>query len=62
MSSDDKLEDTLEDSKDDGGDDNAGIAINSLVEVETSDMDDDDILYQLANPDASMDWSESGGR
>jgi len=50
LSSDDESEDNLEDSEDDGGEDNAGIAANSLVEVETSDIDDDDILYQLADP------------
>ena len=25
------------------------------------DTDDDDILYQLADPDASMDWSDQEG-
>ena len=61
MSSDDESDDNLEDSEDDGGDDNAATATNSLVEVETSDTDDDDILYQLADPDASMDWSDQEG-
>jgi len=56
----DESEDDLDDvqhSDDDGGDDNAGTAPDSLVEVENSDTDDDDISYQLADPDASMDWS-----
>ena len=58
LSSDDESDDNLEDSEDEGDDDSAGTATNSLVEVETSDTDDDDILYKLADPDASMDWSD----
>ena len=62
MSSDDESEDNLDDSdEDDGGDHNAGSAANSLMEAETSDTDDDDILYQLADPDASTDRSDQEG-
>lgn len=61
LSSDDASEDNLEDSEDNESDDNAGTATHSLIEVETSDTDDDDILYQLADPDASMDWSDQEG-
>ena len=59
MSSDDESDDNLEDSEDDGGDSNAVTAANSLVEA--NDTDDDDILYELADPDAPMDWSDQEG-
>ena len=61
MSSDDESNDNLEDSEDDECDDNAATATSSLIDVETSDTDDDDILYQLADPDSPVDWSDQEG-